>query len=153
MYFICLHCVPPRVHVMPALRPDYPLQSAGFLQHQEENRGGQVLGVMHAGKRRLSNICGGSRFILFFCHRRYLRLARPLSLRRWERRRVVIQQLTPVTRLASWLACPVITRNCGDRAGDEPSPSLKFHNHGGFPYDGLLRDCKTSNFAKVLFHL
>ena len=90
---------------------------------------------------------------LFFCHRRYLRLARPLSLRRWERRRVVIQQLTPVTRLASWLACPVITRNCGDRAGEEPSPSLNFYNREGFPYDGLLRDCKTSNFAKVRFHL
>ena len=150
MYFICLHCTLPRVHVMPALRPDNPLQSAGFLQHQEENRGGQVLGVMHAGERRLSNICARSRII--FCHRRYLRLARPLSLRRWERRRVVTQQLTPVTRLASWLACPVITRNCGHRAANEPSRSLKFHNHGGFPY-GLLRDCKTSNFARVRFQL
>ena len=40
------------------------------------------------------------------------------------------------------------------RAGNEPSWSLKFHNHREGPRTLLSRrDCETSNFAKVRFRL
>ena len=46
-----------------------------------------------------------------------------------------------------------------NRAENEPSLSLKFHNHFAFNQEkvlvsvGLLRDCETFNFAKVRFQL